>query len=177
MKTFIPAALCGAVALIGCAPIPLPGKIYVPASAADLPAKQPRGACLLNEPQSSAVRTIGDIEIEFFESRAELNNRNGQADFVMTVRRNDRNIGFKVDPARITLLDDGRLLKPEKLVKGSDLTEASLKFPAPSGDATLVTLSFQPGAIRIEGRAVNLAPISFKRIKDPTIYVFPCLPA
>jgi hypothetical protein len=79
--------------------------------------------------------------------------------------------------SRKSLHDDGRDLKPESIVKTSATGVARLKFPAPSGDAKQVTLSFQPGAIKIQGRPVNFAPITFKRINDPTVYLFPCLPS
>ncbi len=177
MKNLQCAALFAAAILAGCAPIPLPGRVYVPAFAADLPPERPNGACTLNAPEKDAVRRVGDILIGIFEPGSELNNKDGQADFFITAKRTGKHVSFAVEPARITLQDDGRQLKPERLDKTSATDVARLKFPAPSGNANSVTLSFQSGAIRVEGRPVNLAPVTFKRVNDPTVYLFPCIPA
>ena len=167
----------GVSCLAACAPVPIPGKIYVPANAADLPQETRSSSCILNEPEKSAQRRFGDIKFKIVEPGIELNNRDGQADFWIFARRAGKPIGFSIDANRISLQDDGRQLKPESVVKTSATDVARLKFPAPSGDAKQVTLSFQPGAIKVQGRPVNFAPITFKRINDPTVYLFPCLPS
>ena len=177
MRHLLSVLALGVSGLAACAPVPIPGKIYVPANAADLPKETGSSSCVFNEPEKSALRSFGDIEFKIFEPGTELSNRDGQADFWILARRAGKPVGFAVDANRISLQDDGRQLKPESIVKTSATDVARLKFPAPSGDAKQVTLSFQPGAITVQGRPVTFAPITFKRINDPTVYLFPCLPA
>ncbi|WP_135503649.1 hypothetical protein [Roseovarius aestuariivivens] len=180
MRLLICAAVAATLALAGCVPIPIAQKAYVP-NPSDTTPRHGSG-CAFNEARTTGDRKVGDATVSVSLSVEDKAGETARARLWLFVDRPASSKRVSVTASRIRLLDDGRTLtaRPvsfeEKTVKNGTHSTAVLVFTSPSGMGEKLSLTFDPGAIRIGGRAIPFAPIRFEKKEGPAIYIFPCIP-
>ncbi len=90
-----------------------------------------------------------------------------------------------INAARITLQEGGRRIagRLDGPVDRYDLfgknsrSSGDVMFPASIGKSENLRVTFGPGAVKVGGQLLDLAPIRFELKTSPEIYMFPCIPA
>lgn len=180
-------ALCLALAVSACVPIPYKSRTYVP-NEADVTRTQSSGSgCGFGtDGLISGYREVGPVRITANVISVNDQSANPQAQLQFSFYQGpspNTPQRVSVNPAKVKLQEGGRTLVAR--LESKDEAErpdgqrgdfVSVLFAAPSGVSDTLRVVFDPGAIRIGGRSVAFAPIRYTQNQSTSVYMFPCIP-
>jgi hypothetical protein len=164
--------------LVGCVMYPTSRVFYEPTASEGTLRNQT--ACGYLHTRDTVERTLGDVRIAVTVGAAKVpDNRQPTVEVVVEVEGpTTDSVNLRTERVLLVLAAPLATLHPSDLSSVSGQGSSSnrqfvrwkLTYPDPAGLSDKVEVSFEPGALFVHGRAIDVGPLHFNRVKRSDVY-------